>query len=104
VAKSWNRIETWLTLIVLGVGGVILAVAGLWMYVSATATPLHPNPQNVSSATLAAPLPRWNAAVEQGRQAMRAGVSEQNLPGASVAVGVDGEIVWAEGFGWVDIE
>jgi CubicO group peptidase (beta-lactamase class C family) len=26
------------------------------------------------------------------------------LPGVSVAVGVDGEIVWAEGFGWADLE
>jgi CubicO group peptidase (beta-lactamase class C family) len=29
---------------------------------------------------------------------------EQNLPGLSVAVGVGGEIVWAEGFGWADLE
>jgi hypothetical protein len=26
------------------------------------------------------------------------------LPGLSVAVAVDGEIVWTEGFGWTDIE
>lgn len=28
----------------------------------------------------------------------------QNLPGLSVAVGAGGEIVWAEGFGWPDLE
>jgi CubicO group peptidase (beta-lactamase class C family) len=26
-----------------------------------------------------------------------------NLPGVSVAVGVDGEIIWSEGFGWSDL-
>jgi CubicO group peptidase (beta-lactamase class C family) len=29
---------------------------------------------------------------------------EENLPGLSVAVAVDGGIVWAEGFGWADVE
>jgi len=35
---------------------------------------------------------------------VRAALSEQNLPGLSVAIGVDGEIVWAEGFGWANLE
>jgi CubicO group peptidase (beta-lactamase class C family) len=42
--------------------------------------------------------------VEQGRQVVRAGLTEQNLPGLSVAVGVGGDIVWAEGFGWGDLD
>ena len=42
--------------------------------------------------------------MEQGRQFARAGLVEQNLPGLSVAVGVGGDIVWAEGFGWADME
>jgi len=29
-------------------------------------------------------------------------ISEQNLPGLSVAVGAGGDIVWAEGVGWAD--
>jgi serine beta-lactamase-like protein LACTB, mitochondrial len=49
-------------------------------------------------------LSRWADAVEQGRQIVRAGLTEQNLPGLSVAVGVGGDIVWAEGFGWADLE
>jgi CubicO group peptidase (beta-lactamase class C family) len=104
VAKGWNRIETWLTLIVGGVGLVILAVAGRWIYVSATATPLHPNPQEVQSVPGANPVQRWSSAVEQARLVVRTGLSEQNLPGVSVAVAVAGEMVWAEGFGWADIE
>src|SRR5688500_9127557 len=96
--------EVWLGLIVLGVGGVILAVAGLWIYVSATTKPLHPNAQAVPSETRATPVAKWSGAVERGRDIMRAGVAEQNLPAASVAVGIGGEIVWAEGFGWADLE
>jgi CubicO group peptidase (beta-lactamase class C family) len=34
----------------------------------------------------------------------RAYLAEKNLPGLSVAVGVGGAVVWAEGFGWADIE
>ena len=47
---------------------------------------------------------RWAGAVEQGRQIVRAALAEQNLPGVSVAVGAGGEIVWAEGFGWANLE
>ena len=47
---------------------------------------------------------QWADAVEQGRQIVRAALTEQNLPGLSVAVGVGGDIVWAEGFGWADLE
>jgi CubicO group peptidase (beta-lactamase class C family) len=99
-----RRTETWLALIVLGVGLLLAAILGLWAYVSATATPLHPNPQDVPSVTHSAPLPQWADAVEQGRQIVRAGLTKQNLPGLSVAVGAGGEIVWAEGFGWADLE
>ena len=104
MSKRWNRTETWLALIALGIGGLLLAIAGLWVYVSATATPLHPDAQNVSSVTHSAPSRQWADAVERGRQIMRARLAEQNLPGLSVAVGVGGEIVWAEGFGWADLE
>ncbi len=47
---------------------------------------------------------QWADAVEQGRQIVRATLAEQNLPGLSVAVGAGGEIVWAEGFGWANLE
>jgi CubicO group peptidase (beta-lactamase class C family) len=34
---------------------------------------------------------------------VRAAIVEQNLPGVSIAVGMAGSIVWAEGFGWRDV-
>jgi len=104
VAVRWNRIETWLTLAVAGVGLILLGVAGLWVYMSATAKPLHPDAASVSSVANADPAQQWLDAIERAKQIARAGTSEQNLPGLSVAVGVNGEIVWAEGFGWADVD
>lgn len=101
---SKKRTETWLALIVLAVGLLVAAILGLFAYMNATATSLHPNPQDVPSVSHSVPLPKWAGAVEQGRQIVRAGLTEQNLPGMSVAVGVGGDIVWAEGFGWANLE
>jgi CubicO group peptidase (beta-lactamase class C family) len=102
VAK--DRTETWAALIVLAVGLLLVAILGIWGYMNATSTPLHPNAQDVQSVKHSDPSPAWADAVEQGRQIVRADLAEQNLPGLSVAVGVGGDIVWAEGFGWADHE
>ena len=83
---------------------LVAAILGLFAYMSATATPLHPDAQKVPSVAQSAPAPQWADAVERGRQVIRAGLTEQNLPGVSVAVGAGGDIVWAEGFGWADLE
>jgi serine beta-lactamase-like protein LACTB len=99
-----SRTENWLALIVVAIGMIPVAIAGLWAYMGATATPLHPDTEEVPAAILSAPQPAWADPVERGRQLVRAALSEQNLPGLSVAVGVDGEIVWAEGFGWANLE
>jgi CubicO group peptidase (beta-lactamase class C family) len=101
---SKKRIETWLALLVLAVGAVLAAILGLFAYISITAAPLHPEPQRIPSVTRSTALPAWAGPVEQARQIVRAGLSEQNLPGLSVAVGSGGDIVWAEGFGWADLE
>jgi serine beta-lactamase-like protein LACTB len=98
------RLQTVLGLVVGAVGLLITFILGLWLFMSATATPLHPDPQKVPSVTASAPPARWAAAVEQGRQIARAGLIDQNLPGLSVAVGVGSAVVWAEGFGWADLD
>jgi serine beta-lactamase-like protein LACTB len=107
VAK--NRIPVWPALIVGAIGLPLAAILGLWAYKSVTTPILHPDPQKVRSVTHSNPSPKWTDAVELGRQIMRAGITQQNLPGLSVAVGVAGdglgqEIVWAEGFGWAHFE
>src|SRR5688500_18312315 len=101
MAKS--RMKTVVLVMVVGVGLFFTALFGLWAYMAAT-PPLHPSAQDVPSEGAAAPSPAHAAAVEQARQIARAGVAAQNLPGLSVAVGIGGEIVWAEGFGFADLE
>jgi CubicO group peptidase (beta-lactamase class C family) len=99
-----RRGQTVLALVVLAIGGVIAAVLGLFAYMSLTATPLHPDPQQVSSVERSAPSSEWTAAIARSRELVRTGITEQNLPGLSVAIGVNGELVWAEAFGWADLE
>lgn len=98
-----KRIPAWLLLIVLGIGGIVAAVVGLFVYVSLTAVPIHPTPGDVPSSSRDGSDRKWAAAAERARQMVRETVAEQNLPGLSVAVAVGGDIVWAEGFGWADL-
>src|SRR5688572_6876104 len=94
----------WLGLILVPIGLVLLAIPGMWVFMSVTAPVLHPNPQAIPSVTHTAPPPQSAPAVEQARQIVRASLSEKNLPGLSVAVGIGGHIVWAEGFGFADLK
>ena len=84
------------------IGLPVLAIAGMWLFTTVTRPALHPNPQAIPSVTRT--VPQSSEAVERARRIIRAGLAEQNLPGLSVAVGLGGSIVWAEGFGWADIE
>lgn len=98
-----GRTQKILIAVALFAGFIPIAVLGLFMYASATAPILHPDAQTVPSAAGAAGE-QWTDAAERGRQIVRAALTEQNVPGFSVAVGRGGEIVWAEGFGYADIE
>jgi len=69
-----------------------------------TISPVHTNPAGVPSATAGAPDNRYAAAIEDSRRAVRDLLVGENLPGLSIAVARDDEIVWAEGFGWADID
>jgi CubicO group peptidase (beta-lactamase class C family) len=91
-------------IVLAGVAALVLAIGGLPLFLWATAKPLHPEPQKAPSVVQSEPSPQWAAAVGRARQIVRAVLSEQNLPGLSVAVGIGGDIVWAEGFGWADLE
>lgn len=100
--SDWK--QNGLVLIGLGVGVLFAAVLGIASFNNAMWTPLHQNPQDIPSVTQLTPSGKWASAVEPGRQLARASLVEQNLPGLSVAVGVGGDIVWAEGFGWANVE
>lgn len=99
-----SRIQNWLILGAVGVGLIPIAVLGLFAYRNMTKTPLHPRVQDVPSVAGAVPSAAWTEAAAQAREIARAGLAEQNLPGLSVAVGVGGELVWSEGFGWADLD
>jgi CubicO group peptidase (beta-lactamase class C family) len=104
VSTRSNRIRRRIVIVLGAIAALIVAVGGLPLFLWATARPLHPEPQNAPSAVQSQPSPQWAAAVGRGRLIVRAVLSEQNLPGLSVAVGVGGDLVWAEGFGWADVE
>ena len=99
-----SRTEKWVALVLGGLGLIPAAIGGLWLFMSVTAEPVHPDPAQVSSMPGAVASGDRAGAVEAARGAVRAGLVQQNLPGVSVAVGVNGELAWTEGFGWADIE
>lgn len=95
---------TLLTLAGLAVGVPLAVGLAIYTFLQATTTTLHPDPQGVPSVTQVTPSSKWASSAEQSRQHARTSLVQQNLPGLSVAVGVDGEIVWSEGFGWANLE
>ena len=53
------------------------------------------DPGALPAEALAPPAARYAAAAEQIRQHARAVIVDENLPGVSIAVAVDGELAWA---------
>jgi serine beta-lactamase-like protein LACTB, mitochondrial len=97
------RIPIWLTLALAAVGLLLLLIPGLWLFASLTAERLHPDPANVPTATHSPPATTAAGAAEKARQIALAHLTAKNLPGLSVAVGIRGDVVWAEGFGFADL-
>ncbi len=60
---------------------------------------------NAQAALAEAQTPaRYAPAIDLTRAVITALMEVSGTPGMSVAVGIDGEIVWAEGFGYADVE
>jgi serine beta-lactamase-like protein LACTB, mitochondrial len=93
------RAEAWLA-VLFGIVITIVAGVALWVF---SAKPIHPDAAAVPS-TVGAHVERYSNAIDEGRRLARALAVKDNLPGLSVAVAADGEVVWVEGFGWADIE
>ena len=98
------RKDTWFAIAVAAVGIPAAVITAIVSFDRITSPPLHTDPAAAPSVTRAEPSPKWADAVNQSRQIARAALVEQNVPGLSVAVGLGGEIVWAEGFGWADVK
>lgn len=99
-----SRAKTILWVIVAIPALIFVFVVGLWSFVIVTTRPIHPDARGIATIAAAAPSGRWGGAVERSRQIVREDVATMNLPGLSVAVAAGGDIVWAEGFGWADVE
>ena len=104
VKAARNRLPAWAARTALTVGILVAAFAAFLTHAVTVTAPLFAQPQDVPSVVDTAPSPQYAAAVERARGLVRAAIVEQNLPGVSVAVGAGGTIVWAEGFGWRDVE
>jgi hypothetical protein len=111
VKAARNQLPAWAARTALAVGVLIAAFAAFVTHAVAVTGPLFAQPQDVPSVVDSPPSPQYAAAVERARELVRASILEQNLPGVSVAVGLpsvalakEGTIVWAEGFGWRDVD
>lgn len=104
MARTWTRTETFTVIAVGGIGLLLAFIVGLRAFMSFTSTPLHPDPARVSAVAAGPATDTWRDAVQEARDVARAALVDQNLPGLSAAVGIDGTLVWAEGFGWADLE
>jgi serine beta-lactamase-like protein LACTB len=82
----------------------IIVVGGGVVFFVLTISPAFTDPAAVPSTAAVTQPGRYSGAVDESRRLARALVVEENLPGLSVAVTVDGELVWAEGFGFADVE
>jgi CubicO group peptidase (beta-lactamase class C family) len=83
---------------------LMVGIAGGALWMTSKRAPLHESAAAVPSTAATARTDRYAEPVENARQLARALVSGDNLPGLSVAISVNGDIVWAEGFGWADVE
>ena len=67
-----------------------------------TLTPLTPlHAQTVAAAGVATD---YGPAIAEAREIVRDLMADQNIPGFSIAVGLEGDVIWSEGFGYANLE
>ena len=99
MSRTLWRLETVFALIV----AAFIAVVGSGALYFAATMAVHRDPAAIPS-TPGVHDPRYAGAIEESRRLALALLLQANLPGVSVAVARNGEIVWTEGFGWADVE
>ena len=80
---------------------VVVGAGAVWVLSTA---PIHESAASVPITAGVALSGKYAGAAEQSRRRAQALAASDNLPGLSVAVAVDGDIVWTEGVGWADVE
>jgi serine beta-lactamase-like protein LACTB len=76
----------------------------VWIYAAIAAASSTGSLQAQATLAEAQAPARYAHAIEFARTLVTTVMEESGTPGMSVAVGVDGVIVWAEGFGYADVE
>lgn len=99
-----NRIPSWFAFILAGVALLATGIPGLFVYMRVTAKRVLPDSHKIPAVMESRPPAKWAGAAERARQIVRTTIAENNLLGVSIAVGVDGVVVWTEGIGLADIE
>ncbi|MEZ5283934.1 MAG: hypothetical protein R2712_03815 [Vicinamibacterales bacterium] len=99
-----NRLPTWAVWLTLATGVLVAAFAAFLTHLVRVTAPLFAQAPDVPAVREPQRQPRWAPAIERGRALVRAAIVEQNLPGVSIAVGTRDGLVWAEGFGWRDVD
>ena len=77
---------------------IVLAVA-----VACLCAPIAHAQPPAPAAVAPAPL-HYAEVVEEARALVRTDIAERDYPGLAIAVSVDGDTVWSEGFGYADLE
>src|SRR4051794_14231698 len=103
VRTARSRLPTWAGRTAVAAGALIAAFAAFLIHAITIEAPLFAQAPGVPSVSAPAPSPQLAAAVDRARAMVRAAIVEQNLPGVSIAVGMSGAVIWAEGFGWRDV-
>ena len=94
----------WRAEAVLSLLAIVIVAAAVPLYFAIIPNHVHTDPAAVPSTTADVDAKSHAAAVEKARRLARARLVEENLPGLSVAVAVDGAMVWVEGFGYADVD
>ena len=94
----------WRAEAVLSLLAIVIVAVAVPLYFAFIPNHVHTDPAAVPSTTADVDAKSHAAAVEKARRLARARLVEENLPGLSVAVAVDGTMVWVEGFGYADVD
>ena len=82
---------------------IVVLAAGV-IYFGTTVPAVHTTPEAIPSAASDVSAGPHAAAIAEARRLARALLVAENLPGLSVAVALNGAVVWAEGFGYADVD
>jgi len=83
---------------------IVMVVGAGLLYLVFVINPVHRDPEKVPSTVSVAETGPHTASVERTRRLARQLLVKENIPGLSMAVAIDGKVVWAEGFGYANVE